>query len=100
LLADIERLIKREIPEEVIPGFEPDRNAKPEPIQNGQNRGRGGPGRGQSSGRSAPRSASSGAGKPRTGAPGAGGRPGGGRPGGAPGSAKPAAPRRSGGRGR
>ncbi|MFA7243409.1 MAG: DEAD/DEAH box helicase [Sulfuricellaceae bacterium] len=39
LLSDIERLIKREIPEEVVPGFEPDRNAKPEPIQNGQNRG-------------------------------------------------------------
>ena len=41
LLSDIERLIKREIPEEVVPGFEPDRNAKPEPILNGQNRGGG-----------------------------------------------------------
>lgn len=46
LLADIERLIKRELPEEVVPGFEPDRNAKPEPIQNGRNRGPM-PGRGQ-----------------------------------------------------
>ena len=100
LLSDIERLIKREIPEEVVPGFEPDRNAKPEPIQNGQNRGAGGQGRGQPRGRSAPRSASSGAGKPRTGAPGSGSRSGGGRPGGAPGGAKPAAPHRSGGRGR
>ncbi|MDN7967784.1 DEAD/DEAH box helicase [Burkholderia multivorans] len=33
LLRDIERLIKREIPREVIAGFEPDPNAKPEPIQ-------------------------------------------------------------------
>ncbi len=32
-LRDIERLIKREIPKEVIPGFEPDPHAKPEPIQ-------------------------------------------------------------------
>ncbi len=101
LLADIERLIKREIPEEVVPGFVPDRNAKPEPIQNGQNRGGGGgQRRGQSSGRSAPRSAAAGTAKPRTGAPGAGGKPGGGRPGGMPGSAKPAAARRPGGRGR
>ncbi|HDV8350992.1 TPA: DEAD/DEAH box helicase [Burkholderia vietnamiensis] len=33
LLRDIERLIKREIPQEVIAGFEPDPNVKPEPIQ-------------------------------------------------------------------
>jgi len=33
LLRDIERLIKREIPQEVIAGFEPDPSAKPEPIQ-------------------------------------------------------------------
>ncbi len=32
-LRDIERLIKREIPKEIIPGFEPDPNARPEPIQ-------------------------------------------------------------------
>jgi ATP-dependent RNA helicase RhlE len=32
-LRDIERLIKREIPVQVIPGFEPDPHAKPEPIQ-------------------------------------------------------------------
>ncbi|MBU9346201.1 DEAD/DEAH box helicase [Burkholderia multivorans] len=47
LLRDIERLIKREIPREVIAGFEPDPNAKPEPIQ--QRRGqqpRGGGGNG------------------------------------------------------
>lgn len=39
LLAGIEKLIKLRIPEEVVPGFEPDRNAKPQPIvQGGQRR--------------------------------------------------------------
>ncbi len=39
LLAGIEKLLKRRLPREVVPGFEPDPNAKPEPIQNGrQNR--------------------------------------------------------------
>ncbi|MEY3978632.1 MAG: hypothetical protein RLZZ375_61 [Pseudomonadota bacterium] len=33
LLRDIERFIKREIPREVIAGFEPDPTAKPQPIQ-------------------------------------------------------------------
>ena len=33
LLHDIERFIKREIPVEVIAGFEPDPTAKPQPIQ-------------------------------------------------------------------
>lgn len=33
LLRDIEKLTKNEIPREVIPGFEPDPNIKPEPIQ-------------------------------------------------------------------
>ncbi|MGN6666709.1 MAG: DEAD/DEAH box helicase [Trinickia sp.] len=45
LLKDIEKLIKRTIEQEVIPGFEPDPHAKPEPIQ--QRRGQGGA-RGQS----------------------------------------------------
>ena len=31
-LREIQKLIKREIPREVVPGFEPDPNAKPEPI--------------------------------------------------------------------
>ena len=43
-LRDIERLIKREIPREVLPGFEPDPNARPEPIQTGS-RGQGQGGR-------------------------------------------------------
>jgi len=51
LQADIERLLKRELPEEIVPGFEPDLTIKPEPIQNG--RGSMG-GRGQPRGRSAP----------------------------------------------
>jgi ATP-dependent RNA helicase RhlE len=33
LLKDIEKLIKRELPREVIAGFEPDPHAKPQPIQ-------------------------------------------------------------------
>ncbi|SAK40885.1 ATP-dependent RNA helicase 1 [Caballeronia pedi] len=53
LLKDIERLIKRPIPSEVIPGFEPDPNAKPEPIQR-RSQGRG-QGQGQGQGRQAPR---------------------------------------------
>ncbi|SAL28412.1 ATP-dependent RNA helicase 1 [Caballeronia turbans] len=51
LLKDIERLIKRPIPCEVIPGFEPDPNAKPEPIQR-RSQGRG---QGQGQGRQNPR---------------------------------------------
>ncbi|MFM0518343.1 DEAD/DEAH box helicase [Caballeronia jiangsuensis] len=53
LLKDIERLIKRPIPSEVIPGFEPDPNAKPEPIQR-RSQGRG-QGQGQGQGRQNPR---------------------------------------------
>jgi len=41
LLRDIERLIKRELPKEIVPGFEVDPSIKPEPIPNGQNRGQG-----------------------------------------------------------
>ena len=33
MLRDIERLIKQNVPQEVIPGFEPDPHAKPQPIQ-------------------------------------------------------------------
>ncbi|WP_246795916.1 DEAD/DEAH box helicase [Burkholderia perseverans] len=44
LLRDIERLIKREIPQQVIAGFEPDPNAKPEPIQRRSGGGGGGGG--------------------------------------------------------
>ncbi|MCH4563697.1 DEAD/DEAH box helicase [Halomonas sp. EGI 63088] len=41
LLRGIERLIKRDLVKRIEPGFEPDPNAKPEPIENGRG-GRGG----------------------------------------------------------
>ena len=50
LLKGIERLIKRDLEKRIEPGFEPDPNAKPEPIENGRNRGGGG-GRGNGQGR-------------------------------------------------
>ncbi len=71
-LREIERLIKREIPKEIIPGFEPAPGEKPEPIVlgrmvigegagrgghragGGRSGGGGGGGRGRSDGRSAP----------------------------------------------
>ncbi|HGG60435.1 MAG TPA: ATP-dependent RNA helicase RhlE, partial [Gammaproteobacteria bacterium] len=40
LLKDIERLLKREIPKVVMPGYEPDPSIKPEPVF--KNRGNGG----------------------------------------------------------
>jgi len=60
LLRDIERLIKREIPQEVIAGFEPDPNAKPEPIQRRGQRGSGGGGGNGGGGNRAPRAGASG----------------------------------------
>ncbi|MBR8064860.1 DEAD/DEAH box helicase [Burkholderia ambifaria] len=102
LLRDIERLIKREIPQEVIAGFEPDPSAKPEPIQ--QRRGQQPRGGNAGGGNRQPRAGGSGqpaakregnaqpkaakAAKPRT-AGGAGGNAGGGRPSGGTG-ARPA----------
>ncbi|HRH17805.1 MAG TPA: DEAD/DEAH box helicase [Aquabacterium sp.] len=65
-LADIEKLIKRSIPREIIAGYEPDPNARPEPIQLGRRVLHGGP-----------RQDRGGA------APSGGGRPGQGRPQGA-----------------
>ncbi|MGM0593792.1 MAG: ATP-dependent RNA helicase RhlE [Pseudomonadota bacterium] len=48
LLSDIERLLKREIPKTILPGYEVDPSIQPEPIQNGRGgrqkpAGRGGP---------------------------------------------------------
>jgi len=53
LLADIQKLIGREIPSEVVDGFEPDPSIKPEPIQKGrgQQRGRNNDGQRRSKGR-------------------------------------------------
>jgi ATP-dependent RNA helicase RhlE len=116
MLKDIEKLIKQTLPREVIPGFEPDLNARAQPIQlrsggaghrNGGGRSGGG---GGGAGRSKPAGGSNGGNKPRS-AGGNGGGGGGGAPrsnggGGAPrtggnGSApRSAAQHRSGGRGR
>ncbi|WP_334041075.1 DEAD/DEAH box helicase [Burkholderia ambifaria] len=95
LLRDIERLIKREIPQEVIAGFEPDPSAKPEPIQQRRGQQSRGGNAGGGGGNRQPRAGGSGqpaakreggaqpkaakAAKPRT-AGGAGGNAGGGRP--------------------
>ncbi len=75
-LRDIERLIKREIESVVIPGFEPDPRAKPEPILQRQGRGGGGrPQGGNAGSRSgAPRSGSRGA-PAKSGSSSRGGRP-------------------------
>ncbi|MBI5936402.1 MAG: DEAD/DEAH box helicase [Betaproteobacteria bacterium] len=99
-LADIERLIKRKLPREVVPGFEPDPNAKPEPIMlrsqdHQQQRGRG---RSQSAPRSGSQPARPAGAKPTQGAGrgGPGNRPAGAKPSGP----KPASMHRSGGRNR
>ncbi|MFZ6871279.1 DEAD/DEAH box helicase [Undibacterium sp. Di27W] len=92
LLADIEKLIKRQIPQEIIDGFIPDPHAKAEPIQlrSFDHRGGGG-GRGQPSGRGQPARTPGKAAAPQGGKP----RPAGGpRP-----AVKQSAPRRSGSRG-
>ncbi|MHA4870576.1 DEAD/DEAH box helicase [Duganella sp. PWIR1] len=115
MLKDIEKLIKQTLPREVIPGFEPDLNARAQPIQlrsgaGGHRNGGGGGGRGAP--RNKPAGAGAGAaGKPRTagGNGGGGGAPrsnGGGAPrgngggGGGGGAPRSAAQHRSGGRGR
>ncbi len=50
LLRSIERLLKRDIPKEIIPGYEPDLSIPPEPIPNGRNTVQGGRGRSQGGG--------------------------------------------------
>ncbi|TVO73527.1 ATP-dependent RNA helicase RhlE [Sedimenticola selenatireducens] len=49
LLRDIERVLKREITKEILPGYEPDPSIKAEPIQRGGDRSRGRGGRQQQS---------------------------------------------------
>jgi ATP-dependent RNA helicase RhlE len=118
MLKDIEKLIKQTLPREVIPGFEPDLNARAQPIQlrsgAGGHRNGGGGGGGRGAPRNKPAGAGSGAGaagKPRSagGNGGGGGAPrsnGGGAPrgsgggGGGGGAPRSAAQHRSGGRGR
>jgi len=74
-LHDIERLIKREIPQVVIPGFEPDPKARPQPIL--QREQRGGHGR---SGPPAQRRSGAPHGSPKARPQGAGGNGGAGQP--------------------
>jgi ATP-dependent RNA helicase RhlE len=110
MLKDIEKLIKQTLPREVIPGFEPDPNARPQPVQlrsgapghrNGGGGGRsGGGGRGKpaAAGAKTAGGGGNGGGKPRApGAPAGGGPRTGNGGGGAP---RSAAQHRSGGRGR
>jgi ATP-dependent RNA helicase RhlE len=96
-LHDIERLIKREIPSVVVPGFTPDPNARPQPILQRQQRGGGGGGQrrsGQGNGRTqgqgqAHSQSRGGQSKPKT----TGAKPAP-APGSRPASAKPSATRR------
>ncbi|MCC6302241.1 MAG: DEAD/DEAH box helicase [Gammaproteobacteria bacterium] len=92
LLQDIERVIKRPIPREVVPGYEPDPSIKPEPILNG--RGASGGGRNPPSRSAGQRP---GGGRPAHDRPSGGGRH---RPqGGRPGTSRPQGMHRSGSRG-
>lgn len=50
LLKGIERLIKRDLEKRIEPGFEPDPDAKPEPIENGRGKRAGGGGGGRNGG--------------------------------------------------
>jgi ATP-dependent RNA helicase RhlE len=87
MLKGIEKLIKRALPQETIAGFEPDPNARPQPIQLRSGNGGGRPGQSRT-----------GAGQQRTPASGKSGQ--GQNAGGKSLSTKPSAPHRSGGRGR
>lgn len=93
MLRDIEKLIKQTLPKHVIPGFEPDLNARAQPVQLRSGNGGGGH-------RNQPRAGvgtvvkvkTSQSAKPRTGQPA--------KPGSSKFPPRPAAPHRSGGRGR
>ncbi len=87
MLKGIEKLIKRSLPQEVVPGFEPDPNAKAQPIQ--LRSGNGGGNRSAQGRSGAGQARVNAAAKPR---PASGAR--------APAGSKQSAPHRSGGRGR
>ena len=74
MLKDIEKLIKQTLPRHVIPGFEPDLNAKPQPIQLRS----GAPGHPNRGGRPGGSRGGQGQGRSAGAAAGAGGRPAGG----------------------
>ncbi|MDB6001181.1 MAG: rhlE, partial [Rhizobacter sp.] len=97
-LRDIERLIKRSIPREVVPGFEPDPTEKAEPIVLGRMTIGEGAGRGNGGGRGGrPGGGGGGGGRGGSGGGGGGGRGGSGGGGGrdqrAPAAAAPRGPR-------
>jgi ATP-dependent RNA helicase RhlE len=107
-LRDIEKLIKRSIPREAVPGFEPPANEKAEPIVLGRmtigiggtqrNGGGGGGGRGGRPGGGGGGGGGGGRGGPPRGTSSGGGRPGSSAPGGGrPGSSAPGGGGRSGG---
>ncbi|MGZ8291109.1 MAG: DEAD/DEAH box helicase [Telluria sp.] len=106
MLKDIEKLIKQTLPRQVIEGFEPDMNARAQPIQlrsgapgHGGRGGRPGGGGGGGGGQVIRVGAGGrGSAKPRSAGPGGGG--GGGRSGGGGGGGRSSAPPRTGGRGR
>ena len=95
LLKDIEKLIKRQVPQEVIAGFEPDPNAKPEPILRRSQGGGGGGGRaprqGQGQGQSQGQGQRNGQGRSSQAAASAGGARSGGSPAKSASGARPAA---------
>ncbi|QGZ42034.1 ATP-dependent RNA helicase RhlE [Pseudoduganella flava] len=105
MLKDIEKLIKQTLPREVVPGFEPDPNARPQPIQlrsgTGQHRnprpggGNGGGGRGKPNASRATAGSGNGGGNGGAGG-GRSGSGGGGRNGSGGRSAGPRNPQRSG----
>ncbi|GJI98462.1 ATP-dependent RNA helicase RhlE [Duganella caerulea] len=103
MLKDIEKLIKQTLPRAVIPGFEPDLNARPQPVQlrsGGPGHRNGGGGRnggGQARAKTGGGGGGGGGNKPR--APGTGGGNGGGPRTGTS-APRSAAQHRSGGRGR
>ncbi|ELX13586.1 ATP-dependent RNA helicase RhlE [Janthinobacterium sp. HH01] len=103
MLKDIEKLIKQTLPREVIPGFEPDLNARAQPVQlrSGGPGHRNGGGRNGGGGQARAKTGGGGGGgnKPRApGAPAGGGNGGGPRSGNS--APRSAAQHRSGGRGR
>lgn len=73
-LASIEKLIKRQIPREVVSGFAPDPNARPEPIQLGRRVLHGGGQRSGGGGGGGNRGGASGSGSGSRGGQGGGGR--------------------------
>jgi ATP-dependent RNA helicase RhlE len=91
MLKDIEKLIKQTLPRQVLPGFEPDPNARAQPVQLRSGNGGGGGRNTRPAGTVVRVKAAGGGAKPRSGGGGGGGNAG---------APRSAAQHRSGGRGR